>query len=340
MVSALSLGCSVSTYEGSPQYPHLDHLFRLVAAHQIDCFGTSPRFIAACQDQHLEPKDWDLSSLKTVLTTGAPLLPDQFRWIYQHVKANVHLASISGGTDILGCFMLGNPMLPVKAGEIQGPGLGMAVEAFDDNCQPVIGQKGELVCTRPFPSMPLYFLDDELDQKYRQAYFDFYPQQEIWRHGDFIQKNPDGGIIVFGRSDATLNPGGVRIGTAEIYRPVEQIAEIADSLACSINDEIALFVTLNPMDQKQQLDALGLQQKIRQVLRSQLSPRHVPKYIFVVKEIPYTRSGKKVELAVQHILKGMPVQNQTALINPQCFLEYEAIAQTYFLTPHQQREEG
>lgn len=323
MVSALGFGGSIITYDGSVSHPSISRLWEIVDREEVSIFGTSPKFLAASANQNLVPsKVFPLQSLRTILSTGSPLLPEQFDWVYQNVKNEVHLASISGGTDIVSCFMLGNPLRPVRAGEIQGPGLGMAVEAWDENRRPIIGVKGELVCTKPFPSMPIYFWNDENGEKYRQAYFSHYEGIEVWRHGDFVEMAPSGGIIVHGRSDATLNPGGVRIGTAEIYRQVEGLAEVQDAIAVGWNrngdQEIVLFVQLRPgftFDDE-------LAGRIRACIRNQLTPRHVPAHIAVVKEIPYTRSSKKVEIAVTQILNDQPVTNLGSISNPDCLRDF------------------
>ena len=253
-------------------------------------------------------------SLRTILSTGSPLAEETFHWVYKNVKSDLQLSSISGGTDIISCFMLGNPTLPVYSGEIQCKGLGMKVESFNEKGDPVIGAKGELVCTEPFPSMPVYFWDDESGEKYRKAYFDKFPG--VWTHGDYIEITENGGIKVYGRSDATLNPGGVRIGTSEIYRIVEELDEIQDSLAVGKkwngDEKVILFVSLN---EGIELDHT-LVEKIKTDLRLKATPRHVPSEIFQVKEIPRTISGKKVEIAVSKILNGEEVENKDALANP------------------------
>ncbi|SMF21458.1 acetoacetate--CoA ligase [Pseudobacteriovorax antillogorgiicola] len=324
MASALSVGSNLVLFDGSPAYPEVSRLWEVLAKYRVDTFGTSPKFLAATEKSSFVPHDkLDLSSLTCLLSTGAPLLPEQFDWILSAV-GDVHIASISGGTDIISCFMLGCPLLPVYRGEIQVPGLGMAVECWVDG-KSTTGQKGELVCTKPFPSMPVGFWNDPDQVKYRDAYFEFYPDQEVWRHGDYIAVSDHGGITVFGRSDATLNPGGVRIGTAEIYRVVENLPFVEDSIAvgrqCDGDVEIILFV-------KAKLDQLGEEeiQNIRQLVRSKLTPRHVPRHVFAVREIPYTRSGKKLEIAVTRVIHGEDVPNQGAIANPSSLLEYKQIA--------------
>jgi acetoacetyl-CoA synthetase len=265
----------------------------------------------------------DLSGLRTLLSTGSPLNPDQFDFVYRDVAPDVHLASISGGTDILGCFAAGVPTLPVRRGRLQGRGLGMAVEAWDEHGRPVVGRTGELVCTRPFPSMPLGFWNDPDGERYRSAYFAANPG--VWTHGDVIEIDPDGSVAILGRSDTTLNPGGVRIGTAEIYRAIEPLPEVADAIVVGLpvdgDVEVVLCVVLAPgID----LDA-ELSKRIRTAIRTATTPRHVPARMFQVADVPYTLSGKKVEKAVRAALLGQPVDNRDALANPQALDEYTAL---------------
>ncbi len=325
LVSSLGVGATVVLYEGSPAYPDADHLWRMAERLGITVFGTSAKYIAACEKLGLHPGSrHNLSKLRAVLSTGSPLTVENFRWVYANVKRDLQLSSICGGTDIISCFMLGNPMLPVYAGEIQSIGLGMDVRAFDENGKPVIGQKGELVCCSPFPSQPTGFWNDPDGEKYRKAYFDVYPG--VWRHGDFVEITERGGVIVYGRSDATLNPGGVRIGTAEIYRQVESIEEIVDSVVVGKNTpdadvEVCLFVVLR---EGLTLDA-ALSDKIKKRIADGTTKRHVPKHIKQVTAIPYTISGKKVELAVQRVIHGQPVPNRDALANPAALDQYAGI---------------
>jgi len=325
LVSSLGVGATVVLYEGSPTHPDPGHLWRMAERLDITVFGTSAKYIAACEKLGLHPgKQHDLSKLRAVLSTGSPLTVENFQWTYENVKGDLQLSSICGGTDIISCFMLGNPMLPVYAGEIQCLGLGMDVRAFDDNGKPVIGEKGELVCCAPFPSQPTGFWNDPDGSKYRRAYFDHYPG--VWRHGDFVEITEGGGVIVYGRSDATLNPGGVRIGTAEIYRQVESIEEIVDSVVVGKNTpdadvEVCLFVVLR---EGLTLDD-SLLQKIKTRIAEGTTKRHVPKHIRQVTAIPYTISGKKVELAVQRMIHGEPVSNRDALANPQALDQYAGI---------------
>ena len=315
LVSSLQVGATLYLYDGNPVYPHSDILWQKIEQHKISVFGTSPKYLSIFNKQGFIPKEkYNLDSLRAILSTGSPLPEETFRWVYQNVKSDLQLSSISGGTDIVSCFMLGNPTLPVYAGEIQCRGLGMKVEAFNEKGESVIGEKGELVCTEPFPSMPVYFWDDESNEKYRKAYFEKYPG--VWTHGDYIKITEDGGIIVYGRSDATLNPGGVRIGTAEIYRIVEKMDEIDDSIVVGKkfngDEKIILFVVLKEEVKFNQ----RIKDSIKLELRQKATPRHVPSEIFAVKDIPRTISGKKVEIAVSKILNGEEVENKDALANP------------------------
>ena len=328
LVSGLGVGAALVLFEGNPGHPTMDRLWQMAEQTKLHVFGTSAKYIAACQKADLHPgRDHDLSHLRCICSTGSPLSAELFEWTYDHVKKDMMLASICGGTDIISCFILGNPLLPVYAGEIQCRGLGMDVQAWDERCQPVYDQKGELVCCAPFPSQPVCFWNDPDHAKYRAAYFDHYPGREVWRHGDFIEINGDtGGIIVYGRSDATLNPGGVRIGTAEIYRVVEDIPEIVDSLVVGRDTadqdvEVCLFVVLRP---GLKLDE-ALEKKIRAAIAGNCTKRHVPRHIRQVNDIPYTISGKKVELAVRQILHGENVPNRDALKNPTALDEYKSI---------------
>ncbi|MCK4836728.1 MAG: acetoacetate--CoA ligase, partial [Candidatus Aminicenantes bacterium] len=316
LVSSLAVGATLVLFDGNPFHPHPGTLWELAEQEKISVFGTSAGYLAALQNTGLKPgREYDLASLKALLSTGSPLSIEGFDYVYREIKNDLQLASISGGTDINGCFALGNPMGPVYAGELQCRGLAMKVFSFDESGQPVINQQGELVCTAPFPSMPIYFWDDPVGQKYHQAYFDVYPG--IWRHGDFIEITDRGGVIIYGRSDATLNPGGVRIGTAEIYRQVELMEEIADCVAVGQgwkNDvRVILFVVMakgSPL-------TIELKERIKKTIRLNASPRHVPAKIIEVPDIPYTLNMKKVELAVKKVIEGRPVLNKDALRNPQ-----------------------
>ena len=316
LVSSLATGATVLLYDGSPFFPDGGAMWKLAQDEKVTVFGTSAKYLAALEKSGIKPgKVYDLTKIKTILSTGSPLSEESFRYVYRDISADVGLASISGGTDIISCFILGNPIGPVYCGELQCRGLGMKVESFDAKGNPVIGEKGELVCTAPFPSMPVYFWNDPDRVKYKQTYFDVYPN--IWRHGDYIVINTDGAAVIYGRSDSTLNPGGVRIGTAEIYRQVETLPEIADSIVVGQkwdNDvRVILFVKLVEGIELTE----GLQKTIRTFLRQNASPRHVPEKIIAVKDIPYTFSGKKVELAVQNVIHGEPVLNKEALSNPE-----------------------
>ena len=289
---------------------------------KITVFGTSAGYLAALQAAGVRPKEkFNLTSLRAVLSTGSPLSIESFEFVYEAVKSDLQLASIAGGTDLNGCFALGNPMGPVYAGELQCRGLAMKVFAFDDDGNPIEGQEGELVCAAPFPSMPIYFWNDPDGKKYHNAYFDVYPG--IWRHGDYIVVTEHGGVVMHGRSDATLNPGGVRIGTAELYRQVEQLEEIEDSVVVGQKWEndvrVILFVKLAPGVELTD----DLKNKIRKTIRLHASPRHVPAKIIPVADIPYTLNMKKVELAVKKVIHNQDVKNKDALRNPEA-LDYFA----------------
>ncbi len=316
LVSGLASGATLLLYDGSPFLRNGRILFDYADAEGMTHFGTSAKFIDACAKAGLRPRDTHrLDALRTIFSTGSPLAPESFDYVYRDVKTDVALASISGGTDIVSCFVLGCPTLPVWRGEIQCRGLGMAVEVYDESGKPVRGQKGELVCTRPFPSMPLGFLNDPDGSRYRAAYFEKYAG--VWAHGDYAEITPHDGIVIYGRSDAVLNPGGVRIGTAEIYRQVERLPEILEALA--IGQEwagdvrVVLFVRLR---EGTVLDE-ALVTNIKQTIRGGLSPRHVPAKIVAVPDIPRTKSGKIVELAVRDLVHGRPLRNREALANPE-----------------------
>lgn len=324
LVSALAIGATVVLYDGSPFYPDGHALWDLTDKLGITVFGTSAKYIASCKSAGIKPRiDTDLSGLKIILSTGSPLAPESFDYIYRNVKKNVMLSSIAGGTDIISCFILGNPNLPVYRGEIQCKGLGMDVHAFSHDGNSLVNKQGELVCTRPFPSMPIYFWNDLDGEKYRKAYFDEYPG--IWHHGDYISISEHGGITMHGRSDATLNPGGVRIGTSEIYRVVENMEEIEDSLVIGQewqgDERVILFVKLN---NEYKLDE-NLIAKIKNTIKSNCSPRHVPAKILETPDIPYTINGKKVEIAVKKIINGKNVSNRDALANPESLDYYKDI---------------
>ncbi|MEQ1567957.1 MAG: acetoacetate--CoA ligase [Myxococcota bacterium] len=314
LVSGLFVGATVVLYDGNPAHPDVGVLWRLAARERLSHFGTSPKFLGACEKAGYRPGDAvDLGALRSVMSTGSPLSAELFRWVADAVGP-VPVVSICGGTDLLGCFMLGSPLDPVYAGEIQRRGLGMAVEAWDPEGRPVVGEKGELVCTRPFPSMPVSFWRDPAHAQYHDAYFRHYPG--VWRHGDWVELTPRGGVVVYGRSDATLNPGGVRIGTSEIYAVVEAMPAIADSLVVSQqwDDDVRIVLFVVPAAGVTLDDALVAE--IRRQIRTQCTPRHVPAKVVAVADIPRTISGKKVELAVQRILHGQEVKNRDALANP------------------------
>jgi len=322
LVSSLALGATVYLYDGSPSFPDIGILFREVENEGISIFGTSPAFLSACEKAGQHPgAERDLGSLRTMLSTGSPLSETNFEYVYNRIKPDIQLSSISGGTDIISCFLLGNPLLPVYPGELQCRGLGMKVETFNDDGQIIYNTTGELVCLTPFPSRPIMFWNDPDGAKYRAAYFEHFPG--VWRHGDYININDHGGIVVYGRSDATLNPGGVRIGTAEIYEPVERMVEIRDSIVVEQKTDqgsrIVLFVV--PAEGYTFNDAL--REKIKSQLRRQRTPRHVPSVIVAVSEIPRTINAKKVELAVTNIIHGRPVTNIDALANPESLAQFE-----------------
>ena len=316
LTSSLSTGATLVLFDGNPFHPDPGALWKMAQDEKITVFGTSAGYIAALQNAGVKPgKTYDLNPLRAVLSTGSPLSAEGFEYVYEEVKEDLQLASISGGTDLNGCFALGNPMGPVYAGELQCRGLAMKVEAFDENGKPVINRQGELVCTAPFPSMPIYFWNDPENEKYHAAYFDVYPN--VWRHGDFIEINEHGGVVIYGRSDATLNPGGVRIGTAEIYRQVEQLEEIEDSLVVGQNwkNDVRVILFVKMAEGHELTDEINA--IIRRTIRSNASPRHVPSKIIPVPDIPYTLNMKKVELAVKKVIHGQPVLNKDALRNPE-----------------------
>ena len=324
LASGLLTGAELVLFDGNPGYPDMQRLWRLAEDYRVTHFGTSAKFLGGCRNAGLQPgRDFDLAPLRVLLSTGSPLLPEDYDWVYAAVKQDLLLGSISGGTDIVSCFVGCSPLLPVRRGVIQCRMLGMDVQAYDDQGQAVIGQRGELVCVQPAPSMPLGFWNDTDGSRYRAAYFERF--EGVWAHGDYIEFDEEGGCIIHGRSDATLNPGGVRIGTAEIYRQVETLEEIADSLVVGQDWEgdvrVVLLVVMNP---GQTLDE-PLRQRIRQRIRENASPRHVPARIEAVAQIPYTRSGKKVELAVAKILRREAVTNREALANPEALEQIAAI---------------
>ena len=328
LVSAVASEATLLMYDGSPFYPNGRVLWDFTSTHGCTLFGTAAKYIDALKANNIRPMDhYDLSDLRTVTSTGSPLVHESFDFVYDAIKKDVHLASISGGTDIVSCFVLGNPISPVWRGEIQCAGLGMAVDAFSDDGKPIPpgAGSGELVCTKPFPCMPVMFWNDEDGSKYKKAYFDRF--DNIWCHGDWIERTAHGGFIIHGRSDATLNPGGVRIGTAEIYRQVEQIPEVFESIAVGQdwdNDvRVILFVR---MKEGQSLTD-DVKDRIKKQIRNGASPRHVPAKIIQVTDIPRTKSNKIVELAVREVIHNRPVKNVEALSNPEALMLYKDLAE-------------
>ena len=320
-VSALACGATIALYDGSPFHPDGNALFDFVAEEGIETFGTSAKFIDAVKKAGLAPaKTHDLSKLKAILSTGSPLVPESFDFVYESIKRDLCLSSISGGTDIISCFVVGNPAAPVHRGEIQCLGLGLDVHAFDNDGRSVMGEKGELVCTRAFPSMPIGFWNDPDGRRYHDAYFARF--DNVWCHGDYVEITERGGVIIYGRSDAVLNPGGVRIGTAEIYRQVEQLEEVVEALVIGQQWDgdvrIVLFVILRGGIE---LDE-ALESKIRLHIRANATPRHVPARIVQVTDIPRTRSGKITELAVRDVVHGREVKNKEALANPEALDQF------------------
>ncbi len=326
LVSALASKAALVLYDGSPFYPDGEVLWRYAEDIDLTIFGTSAKYIDAMKKAGLRPQGkFDLSALRTIASTGSVLAPESFDYVYQSIKQDVCLASVSGGTDIASCFVISCPLLPVYRGEIQCRGLGMAIEVYDDDGNPITNEKGELVCTQTFPSQPVYFWADASGEKYHNAYFARF--NNVWHHGDYVMLTDHNGIIVYGRSDATLNPGGVRIGTAEIYRHVEQLDEVVESIVIGQQWEddvrVVLFVVLQPgID----LDDT-LQDRIRRTVREKCTPRHVPAKIVQVSEIPRTKSGKIVELAVREVVHDRPVKNVHSLANPEALELYRNLPQ-------------
>src|SRR5215212_6468662 len=325
LISSLAVGATIVLYDGNPNYPDAGAMWKLIQDEQISVFGCSASYLHFLKKENVSPRrDYDLSSLREISQTGSPLSAEGFEYVYSEIKPDLHFNSISGGTDINGCFAAGSPILPVYAGELQSAALGMKIQSYDPNAHPVFDEQGELVCEAPTPSMPLYFWNDPDGKKYHAAYFDVYPN--VWRHGDYVLIHKDtGGVTFYGRSDAVLKPSGVRIGTAEIYAQMEKLPEIADSLAVGQNyredQRVILFVKL--------AEGFGLtddlKNKIRRTLRENASPRHVPALILETPDIPYTLNMKKVESAVTNIINGRAVSNKDALINPGSLHYYEQI---------------
>ncbi|APU30699.1 acetoacetate-CoA ligase [Ectopseudomonas alcaliphila JAB1] len=326
LISGLALGATLVLYDGSPFHPEPARLIDLIDAEDISIFGTSAKFIAALEKAGVIPREsHKLNSLKAILSTGSPLAHESFEYIYRDVKRDLCLSSISGGTDIVSCFALGNPTLPVWRGELQCKGLGMDVQVWNDSGQAVTGEKGELVCARHFPSIPVGFWNDADGEKFRAAYFATFPG--VWAHGDYAEETAHGGLVIHGRSDAVLNPGGVRIGTAEIYRQVEKVPQVLESIVIGQDWQgdvrVVLFVRLRD---GVTLDDT-LREEIRRVIRANTTPRHVPAKIIQVADIPRTLSGKIVELAVRNVVHGRPVKNTDALANPQALELYRSLAE-------------
>ena len=325
LLSSLGAGATIVLYDGNPNYPDAGAMWKLAQDEKINIFGLSASYVNYLRSEGIRPgKDYDLSSLKQISQTGSPLSAEGFEYIYQEIKEDLHFNSIAGGTDINGCFAIGSPIKPVYAGELQSPGLAMKVKAYDEKGKPIWDQQGELVCEAPAPCMPLYFWNDPNGEKYRSAYFEYYPN--VWRHGDYIvMHSGTGGVTFYGRSDAVLKPSGVRIGTSEIYNVVEKIEGIADSLAIGQNWEgdqrVILFVNLNPGVQLNE----ELKNKVKKTLRDKASPRHVPAIILEMPSAPYTLNMKKVESAVTNIIHGRPVLNRDALANPEVLDYFEKI---------------
>ena len=324
LISTLASKATIILYDGSPFYPSIDHLFKIAEKEKISFFGTGAKYLDYLKQKQINIKDkYKLKNLKTIASTGSPLMHESFKYVYSKIKNNIHLASISGGTDIVSCFVLGNPLLPVYEGEIQCAGLGMDIDIYDDNQNSLEDEKGELVCKSTFPSKPLYFWNDPNNEKYFNAYFIKYPN--TWHHGDYCKKTINNGYIIYGRSDATLNSGGVRIGTAEIYRVVENLNEINECIAVEhqlLNDtEVLLFVKMND---KKTLNN-KIEKKIKNEIRHNLSPKHTPSKIFSVSDIPKTKSGKIVELSIKKLINGEKIQNYNTLSNPDCLKDYEDI---------------
>ena len=324
LTSSLAVGATLVLFDGNVFSPDPGVLWKMAQDEKITIFGASAGYIAALKNTGIRPgKEYDLSHLKIILSTGSPLSEEDFEYVYKEIKEDIQLSSIAGGSDLNGCFALGNPMGPVYSGEIQCKGLGMKVEAFDEDGQSLINQQGELVCTAPFPSMPIYFWDDLGNKKYHAAYFEEYPN--VWTHGDFVKITQNGGVVIYGRSDATLNPGGVRIGTADIYSEVEQFDEVEDSVVVGQkwkNDvRVILFVKMVGCVELTE----ALKKKIKGAIRANVSPRHVPAKVLSVPDVPYTHNMKKVELAVKKVIHNQEVKNKDSLRNPESLDHYAGL---------------
>ena len=325
LMSSLAIGATIVLYDGNPNFPDAHAMWNLIDAEKVTIFGLSATYINYLRDQNISPRQsHNLGTLREISQTGSALSAEGFEYVYREIKSDLHFNSISGGTDINGCFAAGVPILPVYAGELQAPALAMKIQAYDDNAKPIYDAQGELVCEKPSPSMPLYFWNDAHGEKYRAAYFGVYPN--VWRHGDYVVIHGDtGGVTFYGRSDAVLKPSGVRIGTAEIYNQLEKLPEVADSLAVGQtwhdDQRIVLFIKLAPGFEMTE----ALKDKIKKTLREKASPRHVPALIFAVPDMPYTLNMKKVESAVSNIVNGRPVTNRDALANPSALDFYEQL---------------
>ncbi len=325
LLSGLAVGATILLYDGNPLYPDTGAMWRLVEEDAVTIFGCSASYLNALRRQQAQPSaDCDLTALREISQTGSPLSADGFEYVYTHIKADLHLNSISGGTDLNGCFAMGSPTLPVHAGELQAPALGMKIQVYNEVGRPVLDQRGELVCEAPSPSMPLAFWNDPHGDQYRAAYFQYYPHTTVWRHGDYVLRHSaTGGLTFFGRSDAVIKPSGVRVGTAEIYSALETIPAIADSLAVGQpwhdDERLILYVKLAPCYHLTE----ALKTQIRTTLRQQASPHHVPAVILDVPDIPYTFNQKKVEIAVKHLLLGQPIPNQMAILNPEALEHFK-----------------
>ncbi len=324
LITCLASKSTIVLYDGSPFYPNIDYLFEIAERENINFFGTGAKYIDYLRQNKINiKKEYNLSKLKTIASTGSPLVQESFNYVYDKIKNDVHLASISGGTDIVSCFMLGNPLKPVHSGEIQCAGLGMDIDVFNDEGNSTKLIKGELVCKTPFPSKPIFFWNDENNIKYLEAYFSKY--ENIWHHGDYCEKTENNGYIIYGRSDATLNSGGVRFGTSELYRVVENIDNINECVAVEHNiysdTEVILFVKINESNKLNE----ELIKKIKLEIKNNLSPKHVPSKIFAISDIPKTKSGKIVELSIKNIINGIKISNISALQNPDCLKEYQDV---------------
>ena len=322
LVTSLGIGSSIVLYDGNPFYPNPDRLLNIIDDIKIKVFGTSAKYISELERLGVDAKRISsFDSLESILSTGSPLTEESFEYVYNKWKEDVQLSSISGGTDIISCFALGNPILPVYKGELQCIGLGMKVQSFDEFGKDAVGTKGELVCTQAFPSMPISFWNDEDGNKYHKAYFNTF--DNVWKHGDYIEIFEHGGVKIYGRSDATLNPGGVRIGTSEIYRVIDQNEDIEDSVVVGLNidgeEKVVLFVKLNSTIKL----SSALKNKIKLDIKMNCSPKHVPSFIYQTPDIPYTINGKKIELAVKNIIEGYSVSNKDSISNPESLLFFE-----------------